>query len=709
MSPICCNGSGNNAYKGTAMLNWTLTFAPLVPAAILVGFALIAVALLVVLALGWRKVPLLRALALGCLLLALLNPQVLREDRERLTNIAVVISDDSDSQKFGDRATATANATREVVRRIEALDNMEVRSITVGRDTTERNGTALFSALNDTIADIAPERLGGVVMITDGQVHDVPQQAAQMGLSAPVHALITGREDETDRQLQLIKAPRFGLVGETQTAVIRVNDHGVSSEASAAVEIVLRRDGEALMRQMVYPGRDHEVDLDVIHGGETIFEIEVEARDNELSVVNNTGIIRLQGVREKLRVLLVSGVPHAGERVWRSLLKSDPSVDLVHFTILRPPEKQDGTPINQLSLIAFPTRELFSVKLHEFDLIIFDRYHRRGVLPVLYYDNIARYVRDGGALLLAAGPGYAGESSLFGTTLSSVLPAEPTGRIIEKPYRAELTPTGRRHPVTRDLSGSETSAWSRWFRLIAARDLGGAVIMKGVDDQPLLLVDRVDRGRVAVLLSDHVWLWARGYEGGGPHQQLLRRTAHWLMKEPELEEEVLTARIERDTIVLERRSIRDDIPLNVDITAPDGALATVPLRPVEPGLWRASMALSGFGLYRASDGERTALTHYGSANPREFNTLTSSQEILRPIAQQTGGLIKRIHDGDAARLPNIIPVRGGKFNSGANWMGLRSGNATVLRGIRQYSLLAGLLGLAVLLVVLSVTWVREAR
>ena len=128
-------------------------------------------------------------------------------------------------------------------------------------------------------------------------------------------------------------------------------------------------------------------------------------------------MVSIDGVRDKLRVLLVSGEPHAGERTWRNLLKSDASVDLVHFTILRPPEKQDGTPINELSLIAFPTRELFQQKINEFQLIIFDRYARQGVLPIIYFDNIARYVRDGGAVLVAAGPDYASPTSIWRTPL----------------------------------------------------------------------------------------------------------------------------------------------------------------------------------------------------------------------------------------------------------------------------------------------------
>ena len=180
------------------------------------------------------------------------------------------------------------------------------------------------------------------------------------------------------------------------------------------------------------------------HAGQNILEVELETAPGELTPANNRAVIAAEGVRENLRVLLVSGEPHAGERTWRNLLKSDAAVDLVHFTILRPPEKQDGTPINQLSLIAFPTRELFSEKINDFDLIIFDRYQHRGMLQLLYYDNIARYVEEhGGALLVAAGDDYAGSLSLFRTPLSPVLPAVPTGRVLSRAVQGEAD---RRRP-----------------------------------------------------------------------------------------------------------------------------------------------------------------------------------------------------------------------------------------------------------------------
>src|SRR6185312_7620453 len=339
---------------------------------------------------------------------------------------------------------------------------------------------------NNALSDVPPERFAGAIFVTDGRVHDVPDPAA-LGFQAPVHGVITGRPDERDRRVSLTATPRFGIVGQKQTIGYKVEDEGVPQ--GARVQITVRRDGEIISRPIVTAGEKANVQVDIPHAGQNIVEIEAAALDGELTPLNNRVAVSIDGVREKLRVLLVSGEPHSGERTWRNLLKSDANVDLVHFTILRPPEKQDGTPINELSLIAFPTRELFQQKIKEFQLIIFDRYAQQGVLPLIYFDNIVRYVREGGAVLVAAGPEFAGSASLARTRLSPIIPGSPDGRVFEEPYKARVTTGGQRHPVTRDLPGSEANppAWGEWLRLVGSQIRTGATVMSGAGDQPLLV------------------------------------------------------------------------------------------------------------------------------------------------------------------------------------------------------------------------------
>jgi hypothetical protein len=402
-------------------------------------------------------------------------------------------------------------------------------------------------------------------------------------------------------------------------------------------------------------------------------------------------------------------------------------VDLVHFTILRPPQKQDGTPIHQLSLIAFPTRELFSEKIKDFDLIIFDRYQHKGILPLLYYDNISRYVQQhGGALLIAAGDDYAGETSLYtATPLRSVLPAAPSGRVIEQPFKAKVMGDGLKHPVTRGLPGAATEAgkdanWGRWFRQVDARPMRGRTVMNGAEDKPLLVLDRIGKGRVALLLSDHAWLWARGYDGGGPHTDLLRRTSHWLMKEPDLEEERLIATGKGLKLTIERRSMEERVG-EVTVSAPGGETSQVQLETAGPGLWRTTLDVKAPGLYKlqtsAPTGQLTAVAHLGLEDAREMSEVTATDQKLKPLVDATGGgvfwtrgggLLSSVA-GDAVDVPRISMLANARVMAGSGWLGLKDREAHVTRGVTLTPMFTGLLALAALLAFITLAWWREGR
>jgi hypothetical protein len=641
--------------------------------------------------------------------LALANPSFTREDREPLTSVAAVVIDKSASQDFGDRLKQTEAARAALAEQLGHVKGLEVRTVEAGQSDGETDGTRLFAALSATLADVPPDRVAGAIFITDGRVHDVPGEAAALGFDAPVHALITGHRNERDRRVALVTAPRFGIVGQSQSIGFRVEDQGAGTSSGAA-QVTIRRDGEVLERRTVRVGQNEQVDVRIPHAGQNIIEVEASALPDELTLVNNRAVVAIDGVRDKLRVLLVSGEPHAGERTWRNLLKSDASVDLVHFTILRPPEKQDGTPINELSLIAFPTRELFQQKINEFQLIIFDRYARQGVLPVIYFENIAKYVRDGGAVLVAAGPDYASPTSIWRTPLDQILPAEPSGGITERAYHARLTELGKRHPVTRGLEGADSNPphWSRWFRLVDSRNATGTAVMEGPDGKPLLLLAREGEGRVALLLSDHIWLWARGYEGGGPHLDLLRRLSHWLMKEPDLEEEALRLMVRGHDLTVRRQTMGESVE-PVQLTSPSGATRTVTLAPGDPGVWTTTIAANELGLWRATDGKLSALVNVGPANPREFTEVTSTPDVMAPLAQATGGDARRLDGGSGLHVPRVLPVRSSSVYKGDDWIGLKMRDASIVRGIGVLPIFFGLIGVLLLLGSLAATWAREGR
>ncbi|RDJ25339.1 hypothetical protein DWF00_15970 [Bosea caraganae] len=685
---------------------WSVSLAPLVPLPLLIGLSLLAaVAAGVALVLAGRSA-ILRALALVVLTIALADPSLVFEDREPVKDVVSVVIDRSGSNRLADRSAQTQAAQAEVERQLRGVAGVEPRIVEVTDTQGSGDGTRLFEALAASIADVPSERVAGAIVITDGLTHDAPANAEALGLRAPLHVLTTGRNAEIDRRIVLLDSPRFGIVGKDQVIRLRVLDKGGPGRAG----LTIRRDGEVIARREVTVGETVQVPVRIDRGGPNVVEIEASPLENELTLANNRAVITIDGVRDKLRVLLVSGEPHPGERTWRNLLKADANVDLVHFTILRPPEKQDGTPINELSLIAFPTRELFQVKIKEFDLIIFDRYANQSILPLLYFDNIVRYVRDGGALLVAAGPEYAGAQSLARTPLGQILPALPDGSVIDEAYRAQVSDPGRRHPVTRDLPGSEVQPpqWGEWLRMVGARARSGSTVMTGPGDRPLLMLAREQKGRVALFLSDHAWLWARGFRDGGPYLDLLRRLSHWLMKEPELEEEALRATARGRTIEIERQTLGDN-PAPVIVTGPDGNPRSVPLEPGRPGLFSARVQAGEFGLHRISADNLTAFASVGPENPRELMEVVSDPTKLQALAEATGGSSRRIgqDSGSAISVPRIVPVRSGSSFAGSDWIGLRISDSGIVRGVSISPLFIGLIGLALLFGALVAGWLGE--
>ncbi|MFC5393704.1 hypothetical protein [Bosea vestrisii] len=686
---------------------WSLTFAPLVPLPLLIGLAVLAaVAAGMALVLAGRGA-ILRALALAVLAIALADPSLVFEDREPVKDVVAVVVDKSASNRLSDRSQQTQAAQAEVERQLRGVAGVETRTIEVTDQQGAGDGTRLFEALASGLADVPSERVAGAILLTDGLAHDAPANAEALGLRAPLHVLTTGREREIDRRIVLVDSPRFGIVGKEQNVRLRVVEKGGPGRAA----ITVRRDGEIIARREAIAGQTIQVPVRIDRGGPNVIEIEAAPLDNELTLANNRAVITIEGVRDKLRVLLVSGEPHPGERTWRNLLKADANVDLVHFTILRPPEKQDGTPINELSLIAFPTRELFQVKIKDFDLIIFDRYANQSILPLVYFDNIVRYVRDGGALLIAAGPEYSGAQSLARTPLGQILPAQPDGSVFDEAYRARVSEPGKRHPVTRDLPGSEVEPprWGEWLRLVGARARSGSTVMTGPGDRPLLLLAREQKGRVALFLSDHAWLWARGFRDGGPHLDLLRRLGHWLMKEPDLEEEALRASARGRNIEIERQTLGDN-PAPATITAPDGSVRTVPFEPGRPGLFVARTAASEFGLHKITTENLTAFASVGPENPRELMEVVSDPGKLQALAEATGGSSRRIgqENGSGVTIPRIVPVRSGRQFAGADWIGLRISDSGIVRGVSISPLFVGLIGLAILFGALVAGWIGES-
>lgn len=686
----------------------TIDFAPMIPT-----WALMMAAVIAALLIGygaWRRARGIgwRAAAIAALIIAIADPRLVREDREPLKDIAVVLRDDSRSQDLGQRRTRAEDAAQAIVAQIEAAGDVEVRSVAIGRDGRGA-GTRLFSPLNGILSDVPKGRLAGVVMITDGQVHDAPAVDSYSGAAAPLHVLMTGERNEQDRRIRIDRAPDYGLVGDQALVRVTVDDQGSGTYVPVTIS-VNGKDGGTMS---FAPGETVDVPVAITEPGANVIEARVAARDGEISTRNNVALVSVTGIRDRLKVLLISGEPHVGERAWRNLLKSDPNVDLIHFTILRPLTKDDGTPLNELALIAFPIRELFEEQLDEFDLIIFDRYSRRGLVPFQFMSNIANFVRNGGAVMLAVGPEYADSFSLYDSPLRDILPGAPTGKVFDDAYRPHLSPAGERHPVTADLTGAISSdanpgaepGWGRWLRHVEVDGAAGEQLMTGVGDQPLLILDRVGEGRVALLLSDTIWLWGKGFDGGGPQTELLRRVSHWLMKEPSLEEEALGAEVRDDQLIVTRRSLNGE-QHQVRVEDPSGAAANVTAEAVGGGRAVATLPVGDPGLYRLSDGKLSTVAAVGAPDPLETYDVTATEAALSPVVTASKGGFYWLGETGVPAVRRIAP---GRTAHGSTWLGLHANRAYVVTGVNTTTLVPVWLALFLVMGAAMMGWWREGR
>jgi hypothetical protein len=688
------------------MLPFNIVLDPHVPLWALIALAAACAAFAALSLIHNWKSGIARLIAVLALLALLAGPMTREEETSPLNDIALIITDESASQTLDGRSEVTADAASKLGARLEALGGIDVETVRYGGEDETRT----VDAIRQTVADTPRQRLGAVFVITDGQTADAGDAAQPLNTEAPVHILTTGNPDETDRKITMISAPRYGIVRQSVRVTFRIDDLGPEEtplSAGGVAMVTLRIGGEEILREAVPIGSEAGFDAPLDRPGQTIIELEVAERPGELTTRNNIAVLPITAVRDRLRVLLISGEPHPGERVWRNLLKSDPAVDLVHFTILRPIDKNDGTPVDELALIPFPQDELFIDKLDEFDLLIFDRYAYRGVLSSFHFDNIARFVDGGGAVLIASGPEYNSPLSLATRrNLSFILPALPAGGAIEEAYRPEITELGRRHPVTSDLP--DTDIWGRWLRLMPVNKLRGQTLMQGPGGEPLLILDRIGEGRIGLFLSDHVWLWARGFDGGGPHAELLRRIGHWLMKEPELEEEALDLRAEGGDLIVERRTIEASAP-PVALTFPDGEVAELSLSETAPGHFTTRIANAPRGLYRASSGELFAIGVVGVEAAPEFQNVVSTGDQLSPLAEATEGGVFQIRSGtgDAAALPDIRRARGAGPFAGDGWAGVAERNAARVENVSDAPLAPPILWLLVIALSLIAAWAIE--
>ncbi len=641
-----------------------IQFAPLVPAALPAGFALLALAASVwtlVARRGARPVlaALLRAAAVCVIALLLLGPQKLEQVARPLPDRLVILLDRSASMTIGTRAEQAAQAAARLA--AAARDaGLEVATVPFDDRTT-----AAGEALRQARLAGDDRSLSAVVLIGDGLVQDPDALARSLPPGTPLHLLLAGRPDLPDRRLVLESAPRYGVVGRPVAIRLRVEQNG--GDRPARVRVRMSGERAVLAEREIPVGETTELSFTPSRRGRSWITIEAEPMPGEPVRANNRATFAVDAVRDRLRVLLVSGEPHPGERAWREILKSDPAVDLVHFTILRLVESQDPARPEELSLIPFPTERLFGEELGGFDLVIFDRYRLRGVLRAADLEAVKAHVEAGGSLFIASGPEFAGPGSLADSPLRAVLPAIPAGSAQETAFRPAVTEPGRRHSVTAPLARAQGTAprWGHWYRYLPVRQRAGTSVLAGPGGAPLLILAEAGKGRVAMLQSDQFWLWARGVEGGGPHVALLRRSLHWLMREPDLEPEALTAEVDADgALVITRRSLKPGRRA-LAITGPDGKELRREIVVDEEGTGCVILPAPRPGLYQITSGDIAAVAMVPDPDAREFDEIAPGAGRLAPVVTASRGSIHWLADGPPAlsRTPGgglWLPPRGAR-------------------------------------------------
>ncbi len=650
-----------------------------------------------------RAWPWARWIAMAVLLVMLINPVLVFEKREGLPDVVLAVVDDSLSQKAdakrGERAQAALDYLQST---LGQRDTIDFRVITVdGTDKTE-----LYNAATTALADVPEKRRGGVFLITDGQAHDIPDLTKATALPdlGPVHALLTGHKGEKDRTIRIVQSPAYGLVGKDVTATFRIEDSEDSKANIGEATLTIRRQNMPDEVTVVPVGEDQTITIPIKNPGDNIVELSVSPLQGELTASNNKSIIIVNGVRERLRVLLVSGDPSASTQTWREILKSDPGVDLVHFTILREPTSFDITPQREMALIPFPFQQLFEERLNNFNLIIFDHFRLNNMLPHFYFSNIANYVRQGGGFLEISGPSYSGENSVYQTDLSTILPGIPFGDVVEGPVNPALTADGKDHPVTNTLP----AGWGAWLRYMPVRAKPGTITVLEHNNSPLLMLRRVEQGRVAQLTSDQIWLWRRGYDGGGPATELMRKMAHWIMKEPDLEENILDVRLIDHTILVRQRDWRGTATDNTDVTVTDpaGETQTIQLKKKDDHWQEGQYTPAQSGVYRfaTADGERMRYLVYGDNTSQEMQDLRSTETILKPWTSKTSGGVIWL---EKTAKPTLRDLTRNRDYSGSGWLGIRRNDDYQVTGVEIRPLMPPWLALIIALTTLIAVWLYE--
>lgn len=611
------------------------------------------------------------------------------------TEILVVI-DQTSSNTANDRDDISAQIEQHIRDNMEGMDNFIIRPVYIDAalsgDAEEQS--RLFDTLRDRV-DITPEKMGGVIFVTDGQVHNAPDTSPYGDI--PVYTILTGPESDYDRAIEITDVSPFGLVDKDHQINFTINEFGDPALSGNAIEVLVTQGTNVLQTLQVVPGEPTSIEVPITTPGVNSYTIKAQHLSAEVTDLNNSIAVEVEGLRENLNIFMMSGSSNNSARDLSTFYKADPASQFIHFMPLRlPSDLTSRISKDDLALGPVPYTEIFDNALDKFNIFGFDQYENNFILPYRDLRNIVDYANEGGSVMVIAGEEFSGRKSLARTPIGNILPVEPTGEYRDTRYTAELSEDGKRHPLVRDLPGAnprgETPNWGPWISASISDVISDTsrTLLETPDGQPLLVIDELgeNEGRVAILLSGGSFaLW------DGPDAQLLQNVSHWLMHRPDLEAEALRAnRSGYGSIIIERQTLDAMAPDPAIITGPDGITAEAEFtQEVLPGLWQAEYRYLQPGLYHitqdntapAANTEEFAIDiSVGLDFSTELAEVIATPDIMQPIADSSGGtIIRAVQENGEIWMPDfrsIKPETAERF--GEDWMGLIQKDIETIRG-----------------------------
>ncbi len=630
----------------------------------------------------------LRFAATAVALYAMANHQVITETGEHDITEALIVIDRTASQQFNNRSTTAEEAEKQLNAALRNVPGLNTRVLNI---IDQADGTRMMDKIEEALSDVPFNRRGAVFIVTDGQVHDqIPQQAAPED-KTPIHLLRTGQDHEFDRRIEFEPFERAAQIKKPHEIKFRVVDEG-DVPAKEPARVAVFKDGKEVTARMVKPGEVTSVPVEIDHAGAHVIELRTDEVRGEVTPRNNRTLTSVNGIMPKMNILLATGKINENTPAFRKMFNSDNSVNIVTFAVGRPPDKIDGTPDEELVLTPFPFDEIFSDNIKLFNLVIIDNTSNLKLLPPEHMKRLVQYVKDGGALLIAAGPELNSKEfmkDIYDSPLKEIIPAGPGTGSIEQVFKPQISPRGQRHPAMRGLPGANTPdakstpSWGPWYRQIEISEPRGEAVLEGVDKKPLLLLSRQGEGRVALLASDSLWRWElAGAQEKGPYAQLINQVSHWLMKNPAYDEESLKLEAGKKEIDVVLQTMGDK-PKEIAVQMPSGKTQTVTPRahPQQPGLWTYKIPAEDVGAYSAQAADKTGPVAYnfvGQESPLEFADIISTDKILKPLIARSGGgmsVLPAPAEGKTI-IPEIrfvAPANGDKQSPlhGPGWLGVQ--------------------------------------